>query len=189
MGNDDGVEGHQLSTSTSPRSLGQSMNMSTPSNNEVVDHSRTPKWLSDDSNPIWSPEWIKSSEDSHNGQPKPEEILRRLSLTDELPRFSSRTQARKEYAGLGLSGNIISATFCVPYRIEYGNGGEWVESGSTDCYEPFITDTIVGVKTTKGDLCFVRLFFVSCFRGVIVESHPRRLDWRDRSHSERRSGW
>ena len=133
MGNDDGVEGHQLPAPAADQSPDQTQDMMDVDDHEVVDDARLPKWLSDDSNPLWGSEYLESGDDSKNGQPRGEEILRRLSLTDQRPKYSSRTKSRKEYSGLQLSGNIISATFCVPYKIDYGSGGEWVESGCVDC--------------------------------------------------------
>ncbi|KAL2354363.1 glycosyltransferase family 20-domain-containing protein [Cryomyces antarcticus] len=59
-----------------------------------------------------------------------QEVLRRLSLVD-----SGRTSARRPsladvdpraaYPALGLSGGIITATFCVPYNLGFSNGADW----------------------------------------------------------------
>ena len=129
MGNDDGAEGHPLSSPAPAQATGQSEDLLNVNTHKVMDHT-VPKWLSDDSNPLWSPEYLESGEGNQNGRPgqaSGAEILRRLSLTDERPKFSSRTKSRKVYPGLELSGNIISAAFCVPYKVDYGSGGEWVE--------------------------------------------------------------
>jgi trehalose 6-phosphate synthase/phosphatase len=62
------------------------------------------------------------------GARSPEELLRRLSLavqstTDEqIVTFEPRTA----FAELQLTGNVISATFCVPHRISYRSDGHWV---------------------------------------------------------------
>lgn len=136
MGNDGGAEGHPLSSPAPAQATGQSEDLLNVNSHKIMDHTRIPKRLSDDSNPLWSPEYLESGEGSQNGRPgkaSGEEILRRLSLTDERPKVSSRTKSRKGYPGLELSGNIISATFCVPYKIDYGSGGDWVEFGCIDC--------------------------------------------------------
>lgn len=67
-----------------------------------------------------------------SGASSPEELLRRLSLTDQRPELTQTPQKkpRKGHPGLELSGNVISATFCVPYKIDYGSEGEWVSCGS-----------------------------------------------------------
>ncbi|KAK3718025.1 threalose-6-phosphate phosphatase [Vermiconidia calcicola] len=61
------------------------------------------------------------------GARSPEELLRRLSLTRQSPEHQSAVDfnPRTAYPGLELSGNIISATFCVPYKINYGSDGDW----------------------------------------------------------------
>jgi trehalose 6-phosphate synthase/phosphatase len=52
--------------------------------------------------------------------PTADEFLRRLSHPDNV-------DLRIAHDTLGLSGNIISATFCVPYKIGYSaEEGEWV---------------------------------------------------------------
>lgn len=57
-----------------------------------------------------------------------EDLLRRLSLTGTTP---SRQELQSfdphaTHPNLTLSGNIISAAFCVPYKIGYTTSGEWV---------------------------------------------------------------
>ncbi|EME42274.1 glycosyltransferase family 20 protein [Dothistroma septosporum NZE10] len=56
-----------------------------------------------------------------------EDLLRRLSLTGTTP---SRQELQSfdphaTHPNLTLSGNIISAAFCVPYKIGYTTSGEW----------------------------------------------------------------
>lgn len=59
----------------------------------------------------------------------PTELLRRLSLsrTPLMPDFDPREQ----YPGLNLTGRIISAAFCIPYKVYYRPGSDWV------CYSLF----------------------------------------------------
>ncbi|KAI5364151.1 Putative glycosyl transferase, family 20, HAD-superfamily hydrolase, subfamily IIB, HAD superfamily [Septoria linicola] len=55
-----------------------------------------------------------------------EDLLRRLSLTaaTSKPDFAS-IDPSTAHPALGLSGNIISATFAVPYKVGYTTSGEW----------------------------------------------------------------
>lgn len=60
-----------------------------------------------------------------------EELLRRLSLTPnpvQKPDLAD-VDPRAAHPGLSLSGRIISATFCLPYNIEFAPGPEWVQTG------------------------------------------------------------
>ena len=57
-----------------------------------------------------------------------EELLQRLSLGGEKkddPDVFTK-DLRSTHAGLGLSGGIITATFCVPYSIGHATGKAWV---------------------------------------------------------------
>ena len=89
-----------------------------------------PQWTANYTTPVKSPNGrrLSSAAEALAGARSPEELLRRLSLTVQLPKdpavagFNPRTA----YPGLGLSGNVISATFCVPYKIDYRSNGEWV---------------------------------------------------------------
>lgn len=68
-----------------------------------------------------------SAHEAANGAKNAEDLLRRLSLTgtQSKPDFDS-IDPRTAHPGLGLSGNIISATFAVPYKVGYTTSGEWV---------------------------------------------------------------
>lgn len=62
-----------------------------------------------------------------------DELLRRLSLTGKQPKPDlANVDPCAAHPGLSLSGNIISATFCVPYKIGYTTKGEWVR---LTCYD------------------------------------------------------
>ena len=56
-----------------------------------------------------------------------EELLRRLSLTGQRPTHPDVVDVdpRAAHPNLSLSGHIISATFCVPYKVEYRPGADW----------------------------------------------------------------
>lgn len=53
------------------------------------------------------------------------ELLRRLSLVDRPKSETVDVDPRVAYPGLRLSGNVISATVCIPYKVGYQFGGEW----------------------------------------------------------------
>ncbi|KAM0719150.1 hypothetical protein Q7P37_005055 [Cladosporium fusiforme] len=61
------------------------------------------------------------------GARNPEDLLRRLSMNDSRPKAPSieDIDPAKQHPGLGLTGNIISATFCVPYKAGYHPGADW----------------------------------------------------------------
>ncbi|KAI1911462.1 threalose-6-phosphate phosphatase [Ophidiomyces ophidiicola] len=52
------------------------------------------------------------------------ELLRRLSLVGNKPMPSIMTSP-EEHADLNLTGRIISAAFCIPYKVRYGSGLDW----------------------------------------------------------------
>jgi trehalose 6-phosphate synthase/phosphatase len=54
-----------------------------------------------------------------------QELLRRLSLVDGKGPVTAEVDPRTAYPGLRLSGNIISATFCIPYQLTHKADGEW----------------------------------------------------------------
>jgi trehalose 6-phosphate synthase/phosphatase len=53
------------------------------------------------------------------------DLLRRLSLTSESP-MSPEVDPRVEHPGLNLSGRLISASFCIPYKLNFQSGSDWV---------------------------------------------------------------
>lgn len=57
----------------------------------------------------------------------PKEVLRRLSLADtgSFPNLP-QPDPRQQYPGLKLTGRIISAAFCIPYRVRFHSDFEWV---------------------------------------------------------------
>ncbi|GAB7365973.1 hypothetical protein MBLNU230_g7301t1 [Neophaeotheca triangularis] len=68
-----------------------------------------------------------SPADAARGAQSPEDLLRRLSLTGERPKKPeiAETDPRSAHASLNLSGHVISATFCVPYKLGYKPGANW----------------------------------------------------------------
>jgi trehalose 6-phosphate synthase/phosphatase len=56
------------------------------------------------------------------------DILRRMSLSSPAPITSTPVELDPQRANpaLGLSGNIISATFCIPHAVKLRKGSDWV---------------------------------------------------------------
>lgn len=88
-----------------------------------------PQWNANYSAPESTPKGRRPSSTASiaAGANSPEELLRRFSLVGRERKLSDVTEDPKNvHPNLHLSGNVISATFCVPYKIGYGSSGEWV---------------------------------------------------------------
>lgn len=77
------------------------------------------------------------------------ELLRRLSLTSEsatLPQIDPRM----EHPGLNLSGRVISATFCIPYKLNFQSGSDWVcgdgASISKTCHTNCVIESQITIR-------------------------------------------
>ena len=70
----------------------------------------------------------QSPSDAASGAKSNQEILRRMSLTGGLKRQDSLNEIdpRAANPSLGLSGGVISATFCIPHSLQYRKGADWV---------------------------------------------------------------
>lgn len=55
--------------------------------------------------------------------PNREDLVRHLSISEEMP---PENNSSFKYSELGLSGNVISVNFCVPYKIKHAEGDKWV---------------------------------------------------------------
>jgi hypothetical protein len=57
-----------------------------------------------------------------------QDILQRMSLSggDNGEPSLADTDPRSAFPSLSLSGNVISATFCIPHSLEYRKGRDWV---------------------------------------------------------------
>ncbi len=64
---------------------------------------------------------VEAARGARSGQ----ELLRRLSLVDSRGAEALEVDPRTTYPGLRLSGNVISATFAIPYQLTYGGDGDW----------------------------------------------------------------
>lgn len=61
-----------------------------------------------------------SSKDAESGS----QLLRRLSLKEVLTMRASDFQ--EQYPSLNLTGRIISAAFCIPHKLYFRAGSDWV---------------------------------------------------------------
>lgn len=70
----------------------------------------------------------QSPSDAASGAKTNQEILRRMSLVGGLKRRDSLfdIDPRAANPSLGLSGGVISATFCIPHSLQYRKGKDWV---------------------------------------------------------------
>lgn len=59
------------------------------------------------------------------GARTPAELLRRMSLVSQSQGESFGFDPREKYPNLNLSGNLISATFCLPHKVGFTADGEW----------------------------------------------------------------
>ncbi len=59
------------------------------------------------------------------GAKTPAELLRRMSLLGHSRSQSFGFEPREQYPSLELSGNVISATFCIPHKVGFAANGEW----------------------------------------------------------------
>ncbi|KAJ5110768.1 Trehalose-phosphatase [Penicillium argentinense] len=69
-----------------------------------------------------------------------EDLLRRLSLTGHSSPMSPEIDPRTEHPGLRLSGRLISAAFCIPYKLHYQPGSDWTlkpRSGTSALFDSF----------------------------------------------------
>jgi trehalose 6-phosphate synthase/phosphatase len=55
-----------------------------------------------------------------------QDLLRRLSLTGDASPMSPELDPRAQHPGLKLSGRLISAAFCIPYKLYHQAGSDWV---------------------------------------------------------------
>lgn len=89
----------------------------------------SPSYFSRSDRPIAAePEAIaQSPSEAAAGAKSGVDILRRMSLT-AMGRRESLSEIRAANPDLGVSGNIISATFNIPYSFKHHKGADWVSS-------------------------------------------------------------
>jgi trehalose 6-phosphate synthase/phosphatase len=107
----------------------------------------------------------QSPSDAASGAKSNLEILRRMSLTGGLQRKDSLNEIdpRAANPSLGLSGGIISATFCIPHSLQYRKGADWVGTHLAHSQLP-ITEHTLGIKFTSWNLCPLRFLHIPLLR-------------------------
>jgi trehalose 6-phosphate synthase/phosphatase len=107
-------------------------------------------------------ELARQEEPGSIGEAAPEaesnqEILRRISLSGDPRRRDSLDEIdpRATNPSLGLSGGIISATFCIPHSLQYTKGSEWVCSASSPM--ALYADFILEIEGSTWHVCPLRL--------------------------------
>ena len=111
-----------------------------------------------------------------------QEILRKISQGGGRARSESIVDLDPKSANpaLGLSGGIISATFCIPHSLQHRKGQEWV--GQLSSKRLFCSNGLSGFKLTAGYICTLRLIHTSCIKQKPLESYVGWLDWGNRSY-------
>ena len=69
-----------------------------------------------------------------SGAKTPAELLRRLSLVDDDRPTTPEVDPKALHPGLGLSGGLISAAFCIPHSLGFESGKDWVSKASSISY-------------------------------------------------------
>lgn len=65
---------------------------------------------------------IQAARDARSGP----ELLRRLSLMGSASPVLPEADPCQQHPDLGLSRRIISAAFCIPYKLHFRSGSDWV---------------------------------------------------------------
>jgi trehalose 6-phosphate synthase/phosphatase len=96
-----------------------------------------------------------------------EDLLRRLSLTGPTSPMSPGIDPREEHPGLRLSGRVISAAFCIPYKLYFKAGSDWVCIGLfLHCKSGPITDSLCGVTDRETPVWHFGLIRLVCSSGI-----------------------
>lgn len=129
-----------------------------------------------------APEYGNGNGNDSDWTPYGESLLRRLSLAAAGQKSEAQNfDPRASHPDLELSGNIISAAFCLPYIIGYTSTGEWVGSTSSSNQSNF-ADTTSGAYLSSRNVGPLRFFSISFQRKDTVEAYLGRLDWRNSTH-------
>lgn len=75
----------------------------------------------------------QSPSEAASGAKTNQEILRRMSFGGTRGRRESLSDVdpRAAHPSLGLSGGLISATFCIPHSLRFRKGADWVNFSSS----------------------------------------------------------
>jgi hypothetical protein len=107
----------------------------------------------------------QSPSDAASGAKSNHEILRRMSLSNagrQRGESLSETDPRVANPSLGLTGSVISATFCIPHSLKFRKGADWVGISNTCCI--FFADFILGIALSSWYLSLIRLIYLSILR-------------------------
>lgn len=67
-----------------------------------------------------------------------QELLRRLSLVGDTSPMTPEVDPRAQHPGLNLSGRLVSAAFCIPYKLYFQAGSDWVCDQPSICLKFWI---------------------------------------------------
>jgi trehalose 6-phosphate synthase/phosphatase len=73
-----------------------------------------------------SPDLSSIPEKSQGSTSSGQDLLRRLSLVGDSSPISPEVDPRTQHPELKLSGRLISAAFCIPYKLQFQAGLDWV---------------------------------------------------------------
>jgi trehalose 6-phosphate synthase/phosphatase len=107
----------------------------------------------------------QSPSDAASGAKSHHEILRRMSLSSPgLQRKESLVDVdpRAANPSLGLSGGVISATFCIPHSLKYRKGADWVSISDLALLDR--TDHPLGIEHSSRHFRTFRLLYPSLLR-------------------------
>jgi hypothetical protein len=121
----------------------------------------------------------QSPSDAAAGATTNADILRRMSLTAPDLIGSAPVVEVDPRAGnpaLGLSGGIISATFCIPHSLKLRKGSDWVRYTSVP---GFLSPSNLPPEPRDTPWYFspLRLLQISLIRQNSMESYIGRVDW------------
>lgn len=66
------------------------------------------------------------------------DLLRRLSLVGSSKPVAPSIEPQEGHPGLHLTGRIISAAFCIPYKLRIRPGHDWVWASHASTFVPFL---------------------------------------------------
>ncbi|KAJ5116469.1 Trehalose-phosphatase [Penicillium angulare] len=79
-------------------------------------------------------------EDTQRRESSGQDLLRRLSLVGESSPDLPDVDPKKQHPGLKLSGRVISAAFCIPYKLQFNAESDWTvkpRSGTSALFDSF----------------------------------------------------
>ncbi|KAJ5738284.1 Trehalose-phosphatase [Penicillium malachiteum] len=86
------------------------------------------------------PSDVSAPEDSQRRNSSGQDLLRRLSLVGQSSPVLPDVDPRVQHPGLKLSGRVISAAFCIPYKLHHKADSDWTlkpRSGTSALFDSF----------------------------------------------------